>query len=119
MEILWTVLAIFHFIGLAALLGSFLVQMKDISRGQGKILPGMFHGALTMLVTALGFFGLGAAMGYELNHMKLGIKFLVLVIITALVLVFRKKETAPKWALFAIGGLTVLNVIIAVAWETH
>ena len=50
--------------------------------------------------------------------MKLGIKFLILLIITALVIVFRKKETAPKWALFAIGGLTLANVIIAVAWHS-
>ncbi|WP_066082197.1 hypothetical protein [Pseudoclavibacter albus] len=118
MEILWSLLTILHFIGLASLLGSFLVQMKDISRGQGKILPGMFHGALTMLVTALGFFAVGMAADYELNHMKLGIKFLILLIITALVIVFRKKETAPKWTLFAIGGLTLANVIIAVAWHS-
>lgn len=117
MEILWTVLAIFHFIGLASLLGSFLVQMKDIFRGQGKVLPGMFHGALTMIVTALGFFAIGMAGDFELNHMKLGIKFLILLIITALVIVFRKKETAPKWALLTIGGLTLANVIIAVAWH--
>ena len=41
----------------------------------------------------------------------------VLIVITVLVFVFRKKDPAPSWALWSIGGLTLLNVILAVAWR--
>jgi hypothetical protein len=33
-----------------------------------------------------------------------------------LVFVFRKREIAPSWVLWSIGGLTTLNVVLAVAW---
>lgn len=118
MELLKVVLVILHFVGLASLLGSFIVQVKEIGRGRGQVLTGMFHGALTMLVTGLGLYGVDMALAdHPLNHMKLGIKFLVLILITVLVLVYRKKEVAPSWVLWAIGGLTFLNVVLAVGWR--
>lgn len=117
MDILKIILVILHFVGLASLLGSFLVQVKDVAAGAGKILPGMFHGALTMVVTGILLYGVHMGMHHELNHMKLGIKFLVLAIITVLVLVFRKKERVPAGVLWGIGGLTLLNVVLAVAWH--
>lgn len=116
MDILRIILVILHFVGLASLLGSFLVQTKDVAQGRGRVLPGMFHGALTMLVTGLALYGVRMAGDGEVNHMKLGIKFLVLVAITVLVLIYRKREVAPSWALWSIGGLTLLNIILAVAW---
>lgn len=47
-----TLLAL-HFVGLASLLGGFLTQM---SAGTKRIVPAMLHGALTMLLTGLGFY---------------------------------------------------------------
>ena len=117
MDILKIILVILHFVGLASLLGSFLVQVKEVGQGKGRVLTGMFHGALTMLVTGLALYGVHMGMGHELNHMKLGIKFLVLVVITVLVLMYRKKEVVPSGVLWGIGGLTLLNVILAVAWH--
>jgi hypothetical protein len=33
------------------------------------------------------------------------------------VFVYRKKEPAPSWALWTVGGLTFANIAIAVAWH--
>lgn len=114
MEIAKIVLLVLHFIGIASLLGSFLVQIKDIRRGEGRILAGMFHGALTMLVTGLALVALAEIGVGPVNHAKIAVKLLVLVGILALV--FRKRERTPAWVLWAIGGLSVANIVLAVAW---
>jgi hypothetical protein len=119
MQILANVLVILHFIGLAFLLGSFLVQVKDIAKGKGRVLRGMVDGSLLQLITGLaltGIYSAGLIEGEEINNAKVAVKLVVLLIIVALVFVYRKREVAPSWVLWAIGGLTTLNVILAVAW---
>ncbi len=116
MEFLKIILLIFHFIGLAALLGSVMVQIKDMRAGTARIIPGMIHGAWTMAITGIALYGVNMAIGADVNHMKLGIKFLFVVAALVLVMMYRKRETAPSWAVGTIGGLTLLNVILAVAW---
>ncbi|HEU5222553.1 MAG TPA: hypothetical protein VFU07_02600 [Candidatus Lumbricidophila sp.] len=118
MQIVATILVILHFLGLASLLGSFLVQTKDIGAGKGRVLIGMVHGALTQLVTGLALVAIyQLADLHEVNNMKIGVKLLVALAITVLVFMFRKVNPAPSWALWAIGGLTVANVVVAVAWK--
>jgi hypothetical protein len=118
MDILRTILLILHFIGLASLLGGFLVQVKAIAAGRGVVLPAMVHGALTQLVTGV-LLVATIQMGdlFELNNVKIGVKLVITIVITVLVFVYRKKSPAPSWVLWAIGGLTVANVIVAAAWR--
>lgn len=114
------ILVILHFIGLASLLGGFLVQVKDIARGTGRIVRSMVDGALTMLVTGLALMSIYSADlvdGKSANSWKLTVKLVVLLVIVALVFIYRKREVAPKWALWTIGALTTLNVVLAVAWK--
>jgi hypothetical protein len=118
MDVLRTILVILHFIGLASLLGGFLVQVRAIAAGRGTVVPAMLHGALTQLVTGI-LLVATIQMGdlYDLNNIKIGVKLLITVIITVLVFVYRRKSPAPSWVLWTIGGLTVANIIIAVAWR--
>jgi hypothetical protein len=118
MQIVATVLVILHFIGLAYLLGSFLVQVKDIAKGKGRVLRGMVDGSLLQLITGLALTGIYSAglVDEEVNNAKIAVKLVVLLVIVVLVFVFRKREIAPSWVLWSIGGLTTLNVVLAVAW---
>ena len=118
MDLLRNILLILHFVGLASLLGGFLVQIKPIIAGKGTIVPAMFHGALTQLVTGLLLVGV-IQMGTlaHIDNTKIGIKLLVLIVITVLVIVNRKKPSVSSLVLWAIGGLTLANVIIAVLWK--
>ena len=114
-----TILVILHFIGLAYLLGSFLVEIKDVLRGQGRVMRGMLDGALLQLITGIALVGIYSAHlveGEEVNNAKVAVKLSVAVVVYVLALVFRKRVPAPSWALWAIGGLTLANVIVAVAW---
>ena len=119
MDFLYTLLVILHFVGLASLLGGFLVQMKAVAKGKGVIHAAMIHGALTQLVTGVLLVGLNEMPGVlesaaEMNHMKIGIKLAVLIVITVLVFVYRKRTAVPAWVLWAVGALTLTNVVIAV-----
>ncbi|TFD22906.1 hypothetical protein [Cryobacterium sp. TMS1-13-1] len=118
MDLLRNILLILHFVGLASLLGGFLVQIKPIIAGKGTIAAAMFHGALTQLVTGLLLVGViqVGTLGH-IDNTKIGVKLLVLIVITVLVIVNRKKPSVSSLVLWAIGALTLVNVVIAVLWK--
>lgn len=105
-----------HVLGIAVLLGGFFYQLKAASAGEARILPGMLHGALTMLVTGLALAGLNEADDVSLNNTKLGVKTAVLLVILVLVYAKRKDEKVSAAVFWAIGGLTAVNVFLAVLW---
>ena len=113
---------VLHFVGLASLLGGFLVQIKAMKPGTAKIIPAMIHGAWTMLVTGLLLVGLREWMSAldpnaaELDNIKVAVKSIVVTLIVVFVMINRKKETVKSGTLALIGGLTLLNVVIAVFW---
>jgi hypothetical protein len=113
---------VLHFVGLASLLGGFLVQMKALKPGTAKIIPAMIHGAWTMLITGLLLVGLhewtsslDPAAG-EIDNIKVAVKSVVLTVVLVLVMQNRKKDSVKSSTLGLIGGLTLLNVILAVFW---
>ncbi|MEU9120305.1 hypothetical protein AB0C96_10650 [Streptomyces sp. NPDC048506] len=116
MDVVINVFVGLHIIGIAALLGGFLTQMKAMGAGTARFVPAMLHGALTMLVTGIVLVGLNQAEGHTLNNIKIGIKMAVLVVILALVYVKRDEETVAKPVFATVGGLTVANIFIAVLW---
>jgi hypothetical protein len=112
MEIVYDSLVVLHFIGLAALLGGWIVQMSAPTKVVNRA---MLDGSFTQLATGLALVGIAeAALDHEVNHMKVGIKLLILLVITVLAWVNRKKESVPVGVWGAIGGLTIVNVIVAV-----
>jgi hypothetical protein len=118
MDLLRNILLILHFVGLASLLGGFLVQIKAIIAGKGTIVAAMFHGALTQLVTGVLLVGVieMGSLGH-IDNVKIGIKLLVLIVITVLVIMNRKKPSVASWVLWAIGALTLVNIVVAVLWK--
>jgi hypothetical protein len=117
MDFVFNLIVILHFLGLASLVGGFLVQMKSSEK---VVNPAMWHGALVQLVTGLALVGLvesGAYDGYgEIDTAKITVKLAFTVIITVLAFVGRKK-TPPQVAFWgAIGALSIANIFIAVLW---
>lgn len=117
MAFVYNSLLVLHFIGLAALLGSFIGQMKGPER---VVQIGMLHGALTQLVTGIAMVGLRESGAYDdpdpIDTTKIAVKLGITVIVTVLVFLGRKREgdQTPLWG--AIGGLTLANVVLAVFW---
>ncbi|MCC5031739.1 hypothetical protein DMH02_000275 [Streptomyces sp. WAC 00631] len=117
MDVLIDVFVGLHIIGIASLLGGFLVQMKAMGAGTARMVPAMLHGALTMLVTGVLLVGFNEMNDAMVNNVKVGVKLVVLVAILGLVYVKRDEERVSKGVFGAVGLLTVLNVFIAVLWH--
>lgn len=115
MEFLRLVLIFLHLLGMAVLIGTFMLQLKA---GAGAPLSrGWLHGVGLQLITGLALMGIDPALDdVDYNHMKLGIKLLVLGVIAGLAFGFLRKPVAPRWLSPALGGLVVLNVALAVFW---
>lgn len=113
MDILYNVFVLLHLIGFAALFGGAFTQLKGPTR---IVNAAMFHGALTQLVSGIVLLGLQEMGDGEVNHIKLGVKFVVLVLIMVLVIMNRKKSAAPDGAFWGIFSLTLLNAALAVFW---
>ena len=114
-------LVVLHLVGLSALLGGFLVQIKALRAKTAEILPAMIHGAWTALVTGLLLVGvrqweLAIGGGEELDHIKIAVKSVVSAVIVVLVMLKRKQKPVPGVVLTTVGGLTLLNVVLAVFW---
>ena len=121
LEYLFNTIVVLHFLGLAALIGGFLVQIKSHPR---QIYHAMFDGALTLLVTGLLLVGLLYPLSSSdpdefstPNNAKIAVKLSIVLIVVVLTAVNRKKPeiTTAIWGL--IGGLSILNVVIAVFWH--
>ncbi|GHK00536.1 hypothetical protein ACWEWI_12015 [Streptomyces sp. NPDC003753] len=105
-----------HIVGIAALLGGFLTQMKAMGQGTARFVPAMLHGALTMLVTGVALVGLNQADDHSVNTIKIGIKLALLIVILGLVYVKRDEETVEKPLFGLVGAATLANIFIAVLW---
>lgn len=116
MEFVRDLLVFFHLLGMAILVAMFFVQRRA---GAGAPLNvGWLHGAALQLVTGLALQLLAPLTGADYNHVKLGIKLLVLLAIGGLSLVYViRRVPAPRWLPFTLVGLVVVNVGLAVFWN--
>ncbi|GGC05574.1 hypothetical protein [Cellulomonas carbonis] len=113
MELARNLFLVLHLLGMASIIGGFLVQ----TRSERKVVqPAMLHGALTALVTGLLLTGLLEMGDGDVNHTKIGVKLVVVLVVTALAWRRRRAESISTGEWAAIGGLTILNVVLAVFW---
>lgn len=116
MDLLYKILLVLHLLSWAVLLGTTVASMA-----KGALAKGSLHAALTALVTGILMVGLKEMADGDVNHMKIGLKLLVTLVVAALVVIGeRKPEKVTKGYLGAIAGGVVLNVALAVLWgSTH
>ncbi|MBB5788240.1 hypothetical protein [Jiangella mangrovi] len=117
MEFVYDLVLVLHFFGLASLLGGIMVQLS--ARGGRVVNLAMLHGALTQLVTGVALVGMGEAvdsLGKDVNQAKIGVKLVVVLIVTALCFAYRKRTSIADGVFFALFGLSAANVVIAVFW---
>jgi hypothetical protein len=83
-----------------------------------KLNPGILHAGLTALVAGIVMVGLHNSVepDEELNHIKVGIKFIILLVILVLGYTNVKKQELSKNVWVAMLGLTVTNIVIA-SWR--
>ena len=112
MELAKTIFLLIH---VASVLGMLVLLLTQTSKAEKVLSKGFMHAALTALVAGFALVGINSALDDELNHMKIGVKFLVL--ITIMILGYQNQSKAKLsngvWATML--GLTVLNIFIAVS----
>lgn len=117
MEILKNVLLVLHFIGLAAIIGGVMTQIPAFKTGKARVVATIMHGAWLQLISGLALVGVieAADLG-DVDNMKIGVKLLILIVITLLAFFNRKKTKVAAWIVPTIGLLTLANIVIAVFW---
>lgn len=114
MEIVYGIVLVLHLIGWALVLGGAVYGLRETRMNKG-----MLHGILTALIAGLIMMGLGSAgvAGPEPNNIKMGVKLVIALVVTALVIYGdRNQEKVTKGYLGGIAGLVVANIAIAVLW---
>jgi hypothetical protein len=110
-----TVVYVIH---LLSVIGILVLLFLPWNKSPRKLNPGVLHAGLTALVAGLILVGLhkNVKPDEELNHIAVGIKFVILVVILALGYKNIKKPELSKNIWLTMLGLTVTNIIIA-SWR--
>ena len=98
-----------HLFGFASLGGGLLAQ---VSLEEKTVSRAVWHGALTQLVTGFLLVGLKEP---HVNHAKIGVKLLLLLVILGILLIHRKK-TIPRNSFLALLLLVLTELGVAVFW---
>jgi amino acid transporter len=108
---------VMYVIHLLSVIGILVLLMHKWNKNPRKLNPGVLHAGLTALIAGVVMVGLHDSVKPDepLNHTKVGIKLVVLVVILALGYKNVKKPELPKNVWLTMTGLTVLNIIIASA----
>jgi len=115
MSLVYEILVVLHLLGMAAIVGSWFAVLRA-----PRVMPGMVHGALLQVITGIAMVGLresGVVSAEEpLNRIKITVKLVVALAVLTLGWVNRKREDAPAGVVHAIGGLAVVDVLVAGLW---
>ena len=106
-----------YVIHLLSVIGILVLLLLQWNKNPRKLNPGIMHAGLTALIAGVVMVGLHNSVkpDEELNHTKVGIKLVVLIVILALGYKNVKKPVLPKNVWLTMTGLTVLNIVIASA----
>jgi uncharacterized membrane protein YadS len=101
-----------------AILGILGLLLHQFNKSPRKLSPGVLHSAATALVAGLVLVGAYASAKPEesLNHTKVGVKLLVVLAILVISYLNLKKPELKKNIWLALIGLTLANILIAIAW---
>lgn len=112
MELVYDLLVVLHLLGMAVIVGGWLAVVRE-----PRWLPGMWHGALTQLVTGIALVGLAESgvVDHDVDSTKIAVKLVVALVVAAVIVVGRNRG-GSRGLVHAAGGLAVLNVVVAVLW---
>jgi len=119
MDVLKYVFLALHLISMAAIVGIWFANFRKPS-----VVLGQLIGACGSLVTGLVLVGLAEAAAtadHPVNHAKIGVKAVValVVLVTAIIgyLKTRKGQPVSTGLAHAVGGLALINVLVAALWH--
>lgn len=115
METLRLVLLVLHLLGFAALFGGLVVQARTPEK---VVNAAMRDGAGTAFLAGLLLVGVLEAGDAPVDHVKIGVKFAIGLVVLVLVMANMRKPRIPNGLFYGLLLLTVANVCVAVFWST-
>jgi hypothetical protein len=104
-------------IHLLAILGVIALLVISYRKSPRALNPGVLHSAATALVAGIVMVGTwSAAHETEINHMKIGIKSLVVIAILVVGYNSLKKKVFTDRTFTVMLGLTITNILLAYLW---
>lgn len=114
METVRLILLFVHLLGFAALFGGLVVQAKDSEK---RVNGAMRDGSGTAFLAGLGLVGVLEAGDTSVDHVKIGVKLVVGLLILVLVMANVRKAAIPQGLWAGLLLLTIVNVAVAVFWS--
>jgi hypothetical protein len=104
-------------IHLLSILGVLVLLVISYKKTPRALNPGVLHSAATALVAGIVMVGTwSAAHETEINHMKVGVKFLVVLAILVVGYNSLRKKIFSDRTFTVMLGLTVTNILLAYLW---
>jgi len=121
MDLVRSFLIVGHFVGLAAIVGPFLLQLRWKS---GHAFPLILGGAITQLVTGLVLMWLAGASEVDIDEVKYGVKIIMTFIIVAAALLgfVRQRQASDDGGrelmafFYVAGALSLATTALSVFW---
>lgn len=119
MEIAISVLIFLHVVGAALVFGIWVANFK-----KAIVVPGQFHAAMLQVLTGFALFFIYMSQGMDMNHMKMGIKIVIALIIAVAAFAGQKKYKTARATgdlslarniplAHTVGGLALVNIALA------
>ena len=103
-----------HLLSILGVLALLVISYKKTPRALN---PGVLHSAATALIAGIVMVGTwSAAHETEINHMKVGIKFLIVLAILVVGYNSLKKKIFTDRTFTVMLGLTITNILLAYLW---
>jgi hypothetical protein len=114
MDLARLILLFVHILGFAALFGGLVVQARDVEK---RVNGAMRDGAGTAVLAGLLLVGVLEAGDADVDHVKIGVKLVVGLVILGLVMANTRKPSIPQGLWAGLLLLTVVNIGVAVFWS--
>ncbi|WP_026929914.1 hypothetical protein [Glycomyces tenuis] len=113
MDFVELLLRYLHLLGFAAVVGGWFTAWLS---KRYKINTAMLYGIAAQLATGIVLYGLA---GEDANHAKLGVKFLLALLLAVMIAVpwWKKRKTVAPGHFWAIGGMALVTAGVAVFWS--
>lgn len=116
MEILRLILLLVHILGFAALIGGLLVQLREPAKRVNSLMRDGSGTAVVAGILLVGVIQMGDFTTADSFNAKVGVKFVIGVVILGLVMANLRKERISDALFWLITALTFANLAVAVFW---
>jgi len=113
MDLLEHAVLFLHFIGWGSLLGGLVVQLREPVK---RVNAAMRDGIGLAFLAGLLLVGILEGGDEDVNHAKIGVKFVIGLVILVLTMANMRKERVPNGLFWGLVALTLGNIGVAIFW---